>query len=334
MIAVTTYATKSYLYAWPQMVRRVAAAVAHHKEGVFIFSTDKSKESKAAADAAERELPDGWTVIRIEHSIPDDTSQNYKEEAQMRIAQLQGSAFAAARKLRASAVFSVESDVLIPPDSLKLCEWAVAMPGGFYDIAMVTYPNASFLGGRGRHNNGIEPDWLPHERKLSRRLRWLWEHCTANASPSEKGRKRIERLRKRIEAKSPDGNVFEVNAKYGWRRRGWLENAYPGVGIGAVLLSDWVGLGCTYLSERALKLANFEGYHGGGTQDLFLCTQRWMPAGLRAAVITHALCDHVKAKTGPDGKRTGEFEQLVAYHEQEGECVGHLRTRTIPWIPV
>jgi len=84
------------------------------------------------------------------------------------------------------------------------------------------------------------------------------------------------------------------------------------------------------MNREALSLAYFEGYDGQGTEDLFICWNRWHPAGLRLNVIPHCPCDHVLW----DKKKGGDasvYTHLVAYHEHEGEFRGHLRTRSMPW---
>ena len=104
-----------------------------------------------------------------------------------------------------------------------------------------------------------------------------------------------------------------------------MDYAYPGIGLGAIVPSDWCGLGCTLLSKRALALADFNGYEGLGTQDLFLCWHRWHQAGLRIACVPHVVCDHIK--------RRGEgIVHHRAFHEQTGEFRGHLRQRAQPFV--
>lgn len=345
MIAIAVAATKSYLHAWLQCVRAISAAAAHHAEAHFIFATDESNDSEQAVELAKHELPEGWKITAIRLPIKDDTSQNYKEAAQLRIATLQGAAFAFARKIRATRLLSVESDNLIPADALRVLEWVLDMPTAdgtpYYDIAAATYPNGLFLGGFGTPQNPIAEDFLPHERKLPTRLKFCIDECEKRiqhvgepGEPTWKVRhgidhehKRMARLRERAKKHQPDGNIWEVTAKHGWRRRGWMDFAYPGIGRGAIVPSDWCGLGCTLLSQRALAHADFHGYDGRGTQDLFLCWKRWHPAGLRIACVPHVACDHVK-------RRGGQTEHLLAYHEMDGECRGHLRVQTQPWVAV
>lgn len=336
--------TKSYLHAWPQCVRAIAAAAAHHEEAHFIFATDESKEGKAAAEIAQRELPDGWKVTVLNLPIKDDKSTRYKEEAQMRIAALQGACFSLARKVRADLCWVVESDTIVPADALRVLEWTLAMPTAdgspHYDIAAATYPNGLFLGGFGTPQNQIAEDFQPHERKLKPRLKLVFEECekrlkqAKDQKTGERESKRMGRLRERVKNCPPDGNVWEVIAKHGWRRRGWMDAAYPGIGRGAVVPSDWCGLGCTLLSKRALAHADFTGYEGKGTQDLFLCWNRWYPAGLKLACVPHIVCDHIKRKSPEAPADAPEIIHYRAYHETDGEHRGHLRVRQQAFVQV
>jgi len=345
VLAIATYATKSYFYCWPQFLRRIAAAAGHHAEAHFILATDQSDEAKAAIEAARHELPEGWRIQAITLPLEDGGAEgkDYKVEAQMRIAALQGAAFAAARKIRASMLWSAEADNLVPADALRVAEWALTMPqadgSSFYDVAAVTYPNGLFLGGNGTPQNPIEQDFTEKERKLPPRLVRALEACRERLKDckdkeiGEREGKRLGRLHERVKRCPPDGNVFEVTAKHGWRRRGWMDFAYPGIGRGAIVPSDWCGLGCTLLSAKALALATFEGYDGKGTQDLFLCWHRWHPAGLRIAAIPHTAADHVKRKAKDAPADAPEYTHFRAYHETEGEYRGHLRVRQQPWMP-
>ena len=352
MLAIVVAATKTYLHAFPQCVRAISAAAAHHAEAHFIFVTDESKDAKRAEEALQSELPEGWRLTVLRLALGDDTSTRYKEEAQLRIARLQGSGFAMARKIRASRCWVVESDTIVPADALRVLEWTLAMPtadgSAHYDIAAATYPNGLFLGGFGSPQHQIAEDFLPSEKKLSARLKLCFEKCGERLSRKasseaewetlkpmfEKEGKRMGRLRERIKNCAPDGNVWEVTAKHGWRRRGWLDFAYPAIGRGAIVPSDWCGLGCTLLSARALAHADFTGYEGRGTQDLYLCWSRWYPAGLKIACVPHVVCDHIKRKSAEAPADAPEIIHHRAYHETEGECRGHLRVRTQPFVAV
>lgn len=333
MIAIAVAASKSYLFAWPQCVQSISTACGHHKEAHFIFATDMSKESDTALELAKQHLPEGWKITRIQIPIEDDTSVKYKTEAQTRIASLQGAAFAFARRIKADACLSVESDTLLPANALRVLEWVLTMPDSdgqpYYDIAAATYSNGLFLGGFGSDQHRIAEDFLVKERKVPERLKRAYDACESRLklAVTEKEAKRLGRLREKVNKCPPDGNIWEITAKHGWRRRGWMDYAYPGIGKGAIVPSDWCGMGCTLMSRRALALADFTGYQCQGTQDLFLCWDRWHPAGLRIACVPHVVCDHIK-------KEGEKFTHLVGYHEASGECAGHLRVRAQPWIPL
>lgn len=344
MISITVSATKNYLHVWPQCIRAISAAASHHAEAHFIFSTDHSEESKAAEELVKHELPSGWKITVIRLPFDSDESERYKIDAQIRIAQLQGAAFSFARKIRADLCWVVESDVVVPADSLRVLEWALSMPTSdgtpHYNIAAATYPNGLFLGGFGSPQHQIAEDFLPHERQLSPRLKLVFENCekrlreAKDRQTGEREMKRMGRLRERIKAALPDGNIWEVTAKHGWRRRGWMDFAYPGIGRGAIVPSDWCGLGCTLLSKRALAHADFTGYEGKGTQDLFLCWHRWYPAGLKIAAVPHIACDHIKHKSPEAPEGTPDIIHYRAFHETDGEHRGHLRVNPQKFVPL
>jgi hypothetical protein len=338
MLAIAIAATKSYLHAFQSCIRSVSAASAHHEKAHFIFATDDSKESKGAEEMLRQELPAGWEITTIRMKGIEDDAKDYKHAAQLRIAALQGAAFHCARaKVRADMLWSVESDNIVPANALRMLEWTLAMPQAdgtpYYDIAAGTYPNGLFLGGFGTPQNPIAEDFLPHERKLKPRLKLCLEACEKrlkeckDQKTADKESKRMGRLRESIKNSPTDGNIWDVTAKHGWRRRGWMDFAYPGIGEGAIVPIDWCGLGCTLMSKKALALADFSGYDGGGTQDLFLCWQRWHPAGLRIACVPHVACDHVK-------REGDQINHYRAYHEQDPAYRGHLRVRKQPWVPV
>jgi hypothetical protein len=114
----------------------------------------------------------------------------------------------------------------------------------------------------------------------------------------------------------------------GFRRRGWLSAAYPGIGLGSIVPIDWFGFGCNLLSKKALSLAQFEGYEGGGTEDLYVIRKKWARNGIRMCAITHCVCDHVIRV-----KDSKEFILLQCYHESNNqECLGHLRVDRRPWF--
>jgi hypothetical protein len=369
MLAIASYATKTYLHAWSQCVRNIAAAANHHHDVHFIFATDHSEESENAAEIAKSELPDGWKFTKISLDVDDSGKEKYKEHSQFIIASLQGAAFSFARKIRADQFWSVEADTLVPADALKVSEWVLKMPQAdgspYYDIAACTYPNGLFLGGFGSYNSQINEDFFPEERLLPERFKNLYNKCEEKIETLQKQLKenflniknentldnkeidnlkksidkeikRINKLRKKIKNFPPDGNIWEVIAKHGWRKRGWMDFAYPGIGKGSIVPSDWCGLGCTLLSKKALALADYNGYEGLGTQDLFLCWNRWHPANLKIACIPHVACDHVKHKDKSEQQEENKnpYIHYVAYHETDNDYIGHLRMKSQDWIPL
>lgn len=325
-------------------MRHISAAASHHKEATFILATDTSDEAKEAVEIARHELPEGWKISCINLPVDDEAGEKYKEKSQLLIAALQGAAFSFARKIRATSLWSVESDMLVSAESLRVAEWVLQMPQAdgtpYYDIAAVTYPNGLFLGGFGTPQTQINEDFTAKERNVPKRLNQAIQACEARLKKckerktAEKEGKRMIRLRDRVKKCPPKGNVWELTAKYGWRRRGWMDFAYPAIGRGSVVPSDWCGLGCTLLNQKALSLASFEGYEGKGTQDLYLCWNRWYPAGLRIACIPHTTCDHVKRKPKDASTDAPDIIHYRAYHETSGEFANHLRVKSQPWIGV
>lgn len=115
----------------------------------------------------------------------------------------------------------------------------------------------------------------------------------------------------------------------GFRRRGWMSSAYPAIGLGAMLPTDWCGFGCTLMGRNALALAQFDGYDGSGTEDLYVVFKRWHRSGLRINTLPHLPADHVIRD--PDKK--GSYILLQAHHEnRHPECTGHLRLERRPWF--
>lgn len=333
-IVVATYATHRYAYALPNVGRRISSAICHSgiKKGDFIFVGDQSEKIKESAFLyIDTVLPEGWNF----HFIPldlDDNLKNYKEDAQLLIAQMQSAAFTQARLLDADYFWSIESDVLVPHNALSVSIDTLSFDDGYYDIVMCTYPSqggGAFLGGRGSYRHHISEDFSLDEKELSPELKEEMkerdeESARDGFEPSEEWKKRGKEIGEEIKKAPPLGNVFEMNAKK-WKKRGWMEFAYPAIGKGAILPTDWVGLGCTMLSRKALAMAHFDGYEGKGTQDLFLGWTCWKPNGLNMCVTTHAVCDHIIRKRKGDDQSFEEFTHVRAYHEPEGELQGHLR---------
>ena len=339
MIAVCTCATQRYRYSIPNFGRRVSAAIAHHDEGVFIFAGDQSPEVESdAMQYVKEELPEGWEFVFLPLAVDDSGLRNYKNDAQMLIAQMQTAVFSAARKRKVDACWSVESDVLVPPNGLRVSEDTLRFDEGYYDVAMVSYPSqggGSFLGGRGNPLRHIAENIFVDERDvddaLAEKMKKREEEARVEGFyPSKEWMEEGRELDEELKKCTPNGNIFELNAKK-WRQRGWMEYAYPAIGRGSILPTDWVGFGCTLMSKKALSLAHFDGYDGGGTQDLYICWNQWAQHDIKKAVITHVLCDHIVRSRDGEDQKWDKFCHIQSHHELMGDWVGHLRQRNRPF---
>jgi hypothetical protein len=329
-IITVVVGTKSYLKPMQACFRRIHSAIKHAKredqEHLLICVTDKASKKDVES-----------LLKRFENQIVicadvEESGEHYKNDRQIMIATLQSIGFEEARQRDCDLLWSVEADVLVPYNALSVSMQMLEFDDNYYDVAFVTYPSqggGSFLGGHGDPRHAIAEDFLPEERKLESKLEALMKRNAEKLKDKslsheeiEKEMKRSARISDLIKKRPPKGNVFKLNAEQ-WRRRGWLDNAWPGIGRGAVIPTDWTGLGCTLMSQKAANLAHFDGYDGGGTQDLFLNWNRWYPAGLKFCCITHTICDHVvRDENSENGLTT-----LKAYHEEVGETRGHLRYR-------
>lgn len=337
-LSISICATASYLHVWKTVIRRIVAASLHRDDVHIVYVSDETDECKKAFALLEKECPAEWSKEHRPLAL-DNTGEHYKLNQQILIAKMHGEGFTAARMAGAKQCWTVEADVLVPPDSLRMMEWALQMPQAdgspYYDVAMCTYSNGLFIGGRGDPTHPIAEDFKPEERVLTDEIKGRYEaHKVEEKAwieqkkiPDEEWQKKAQALAEDIKKCPPMGNVWEMNAKFGWRLRGWMDFAYPGIGRGAIVPGDWVGEGCNLLSEKALAVANFEGYDGRGTQDLFLCWRRYHPNNLRMACITHTICDHVK-------KQGNKIIHYQALHEQMGESKGHLRVVQKDWVEV
>lgn len=349
-IAITVSFTERYATTFYSCFRRIIPNIIKNKgehEFYFILVTDLILDKRSFVDQFKSDfksmLGNSVQLITKAIDLPDTSAMKaYKEGSQVVIATLQQAGFDVAMQLDADYVWVVEPDVLVPPNALTCMKQMLDFDSGFYDVAMVSYPSqggGSFLGGRGTPSHPIAEDYSLEELDVPKELLEKIEKLNAEFRacvekkekfPEEKGEE-LRGLMEEAKKCSPLGNVHTLNGKK-WRRRGWLENAYPGIGRGSVMPSDWVGLGCTLLSRKALELANFDGYDGKGTQDLFLCWRKWYPMGLKFCVITHVLCDHVIRARKEDGEQDfGELTISTAHHETEGEYIYHPRYYFAPY---
>lgn len=256
--------------------------------------------------------------------------KNYEKDAQIVIAEMRSEAFSEAIKQNSEWCWSIDSDV-IPPDNALLCSLQMLeFDNGYYSIACCPYPSQGggpFLTGFGSPTRQINSNFeleeleIPKEKlveinKIKKKIK---------QKPSEELYKQLAEETKDIEKKYPPkfgGNIWKIIAEFGWKRRGWFDFAYPGIGKGAIVPSDWCGFGCTLMNRKALLAANFSGYEGKGTEDLYIIWNRWHPRGYKLCSIPHCPCDHVIRKK--EGEET-KYIQVHSFHEEKPEYYGHIR---------
>lgn len=336
MIAITICATRSYVYAIIAQARRIQACIQNETNVAVILVGDDSPEIAKAKELYEQILPNGCSVTLLLGQY-EDGHKNYKNAAQLVIAQMRSRAFDRARQLNVDLCWSLDSDVLPPPNALRCMKQMLEFDDGLYSISTCPYPSqggGDFLGGRGTPEHPILPDFYDDERSiplvLKKKMKRHQDRLKElKGQPDKAWLDEREKISEEVKKTAPIGNVFYCNSKK-YRRRGWMSAAYPAIGQGAILPSDWCGFGCTLMNRRALSLAQFDGYDGAGTEDLYVVWKRWQPAGLRINVIPHCPCDHVIRD--PNAKDKKKFILCRAFHEyRDPECAGHLRIEHRPW---
>ena len=348
-LAIAVCATDKYAYAMRTQARRVQAAIGQIPEGAIIIVGDKSGKLKDVAEIYKRILPEKWrTNVHLIAEQLADNHENYKEAAQFLIAKMRETAFTKARELDAEFCLSMDSDVLPPSNAIRCMFDALAFDRGYYSVASCTYVSQSgggFLGGHGSPQKQILPDFTEDERQVPepivkelKNLRdFLAKPIKCEEFTDEKRAeldskaKRLQELEKDLDKYPPKGNVFAMNA-IEWRRRGWLDQAYPAIGEGAILPTDWCGFGMTMMNREALSCAHFDSYGLGGTEDLHVVWTRWHQRHVRICVLTHCPCGHVIREKDKTGKPTGKYIQCEPYFETDPRYLGHLRVRRVPFL--
>jgi hypothetical protein len=377
VIAVAICSTRSYSYALIAQARKIQACLSGYPAGVIILVGDKSPQLAKAHAFYKKLLGSGWS-IELWPGQYEDGLENYKNPAQLIIAQMRSVAFDRARQLNVDYCWSLDSDVLPHPNSLKMMIGSLDLFEGVYDISTCPYPSQGggpFLGGRGTPERPILPNFYDDEREIPAELqKKIAKHHEILKKfhpnrPDQKwfdGRKALDKevqqckvigdtffcnsqsglqpfmgkVKERIEGHFPKSSKvpkellkkidqdFKFYSPKGFRRRGWMDAAYPGIGWGAIVPSDWCGFGCTLMNRKALALAQFEGYEGAGTEDLYVVWKKWYRSGLKINVIPHVPCDHVIR----DRQNPKKFILCQAHHEsKDPERSGHLRVEYRPW---
>lgn len=341
-LAITVCATDSYTYAMTAQARAVHANTRHLRIPVVIILVG-GKKLKEASDLYTR-LFSSATQATVECITSFEETKGqvpYKNQAQLLIAQMRTAAFSLARQHGATLCWSLDSDV-IPKSAMcyRTLEWLLAMPGNYYEVAVSPYPSqggGDMLTGRGTPEKPIAQDFLAEERIIPPELQSRIDANKAALAGFKAGEqpppevvKEATDLYAEIDKCMPKGNVFELSAKNGWRRRGWFSQAYPGIGRGCVVPTDWCGFGNTLMSRRALDEADFTGYEGAGTEDLFVVWHRWHQAGIRIGSAIHEPSGHVSRRK--DGAKFFSMVRFITEADEgKGEVVGHIRQMHKPF---
>jgi len=337
-LAITIPVTQSYAYALHSQARDIQANISYagidFKDVHLILITNKHWGPDCYDYYSE--LMPGINMHHVQIEIKDHNEKNYKESAAHTVYTLRMYGFAKARSLQVDFLWSLDSDVLIKANALKAMLWTLEFDNNWFGVASCAYQsnggaNNNFLFGYGNYTRHILPDYYPEERKVPKRYLDLKEKLekelktNKNSDRFTKIFKTLHWLDKRIEKYPPIDNVFGLSAKFGYKKRGWSENAMPGVtGICPV---DWIGLGCCVISKKALDLVSGgHGYGLQGTDDLFIIYNYWRPNNIRIAAIPMIPSSHVIRN-----KENGQLRVLHSYLETEGECAGHLRTKIAPF---
>lgn len=339
-LAIYTCGTKGYTYAMLAQARRVQSMVSscdsRDIELLVIVAGDGCDGNTQAVEEYKKILPHA-SVELIKADKVSAGEKNYDNSTQLLIAQLRTVATRRAMAWGADYCLSLDSDVLPPNNALRCMLDMLSFDNGYYGVAACPYPSqggGSFLCGRGTPQRQILPCFFDDEKNIPPKLLKKHEALKARFKKYEEDNKRptqammdsADAIEKSIDELPPKDNVFALNGEK-WRQRGWFDNAYPAIGKGAVVPTDWCGFGCTLMNKEALSLCDWSGYDGSGTEDLYIVWSRWFPNNIRIAAIPHTPCDHVIRHR----KDKGKLVHLVAGHELDGEYVGHLRQYNKPW---
>lgn len=341
-IALVTCATENYTYAFPAFLRAISRNIYHLQKIAKVKADIKLfivGDATLQQDAVQREIGlhfNDQNNVQVEVFTANWTEgENYQKHAQLTIAQMRTKTFELARAWGADYCWSLDSDVLVPDNGLACALQVLAFDNGYYSIACCPYPSqggGSFMTGFGDRFNPIYADFNLDEREVSDENDKEWQAINKRIGDEPENvslhKERFE-LRKKIEKESPpihNGNIWKLISEKGWRPRGWFDYAYPAIGRGAIVPVTWCGFGATLMNAEALAAADFTGYDGGGTEDLYICYQRWAPRRLKLGTLAHVPCDHIV--------RTGATKKLVhcrTYHEEHKATEGHLRREFRPW---
>jgi len=345
-IAITTNATDNYLYAMGSFLQAVA-------QNLYVLHERRKKKDKILLILVGNESMKQWEDLTEQLGFKDDEwkssvdliiepkwqeTEKYSESQNLMVSQMRMSAMNRARRWGADALWMLDADVIPQPNSLAVSLQMLEFDGGWYDLAFCPYPSqggGSFLGGHGTPRSPIFPDFLPEEREVPKRLMARFEKAEEafRKKESQKTWDALVDVRREIERKCPPkfgGNIMKHNAEFGWRRRGWYDYAYPDIGLGAVVPTNWWGFGCLLISKKALGFSDFVGYTGKGTEDLFVGYQKYWVRNFRSCMIPHCPAGHI-IRREIEGTVKKEIIHCHVSHEiMDEETHGHLRRSYMP----
>lgn len=348
-IVASICATEKYAYATFAQANAVLSNINYLSlaySGTILLISDGCKKMRELENFYRNLLPSNWEVIHHAINGLDDSHKNYKTSAQLLIAKMRGASANIAKLHDADFYWSLDSDVIPKTNSLQCMLDVLQFDKGYYEVAACPYPSQGggpFMLGFGTPKRQILPNFYKDEKivnpkilkrieLLGKKLKKLEDEASKRVDPNWRLDERkvffnkIRRWDKFIEDKcAPDGNIHEVTAKFGWKQRGWLDFAYPAIGKGSVVPSDWCGFGNTLCGKRALSLIDFSGYEGKGTEDLFIIWNRWYPNGIKIGGIPHCPADHIIRKNGG-------YVHVYTYHETDERFKGHLRQDHREWV--
>lgn len=359
-IVITICATKGYAYAVRSQAVAIQSSIFEYcrvrklenLELVIILASDGCEKMINLCSLYELLLDNPLIKLSIKHLVfkdINDDNKGYKTEAQKIIAKLRTAAFTNAKKFNPDYCWSLDSDVIPKANALICMEDAILFDNEYYSVACCNYPSQGggfFLCGRGTAHQPILKDIYPDEKKVAEKVterisklnkekEEISNAIKTNSSDTSLLKKlkiingKINLWSKYVEKRAApiSTNVFELNSK-GWKKRGWFDFAYPAIGKGSMVPTDWCGFGCNLINKKALNYIDFHGYEGKGTEDLFIVWNRWFPNGIKLVAIPHCPADHVIRERHAKNMKPSEFKKysyILTFHEPYGEFEGHLR---------
>lgn len=339
-VAITVCGTKNYTFAAKDQAFRVQAMVKYADicSVDIIYVSDDEVKLAELEELYTRLLP----TSRF-HKVMTNAKEgpNYKEIAQLSIGKMRTAAFGAAMALGVDYCLSLDSDILPAVNGLESCLNALKFDKGYYGVASMLYTSQGgglWLCGGGTNERRILPNFYDDELNIDKKyIGWRNKYQNKfkaaakvkNVDGCKFYGKRVFWVNKLIDKKSRPklkGNVWSLNGA-NYKKRGWFDFYAPGIGRGSIVPCDWCGFGATLMNKKALALTNFHGYEGKGTEDLYVIWDKWRPAGIKIAAVSHSICDHICRK-----KEGGYF--MVKAWFGEGEVENHLRQTHLDYIPM